>query len=96
MSYKVVIVEEAKLDLKESVDWYKNINPKLAQRFLLSFKEGVVLIRKEPLHFQIRYDDVRILMLTTFPYLVHFTVENETIIIKAIYHSSRDSELRIL
>ena len=96
MSYKVVIVKEAKLDLKESVDWYKDINPKLAQRFLLSFKEGIALIRKEPLHFQIRYDDVRILMLTTFPYLIHFTLDNETIIIKAIYHSSRDSELSIL
>jgi hypothetical protein len=96
MSYKVLLVEEAKIDLKECVEWYKNINPKLAQRFLQSFKEGITLIRREPLHFQIRYDDVRIMMLTTFPYLIHYTLYQNTIVIKALYHSSRDSELSIL
>jgi hypothetical protein len=96
MNYKIFIVEEAKIDLSQSIDWYKNINPKLAKRFLESFKEGVSIIRKEPLHFQIRYDDVRIVMLNTFPYLIHYTLDKNTIIIKAIYHSSRNSELSIL
>ena len=96
MNYKIVVVEEAKIDLSQSIDWYKNINPKLAKRFLKSFKEGISIIRKEPLHFQIRYDDVRIMMLTTFPYLIHYTLDKNTIIIKAIYHSSRNSDLSIL
>jgi hypothetical protein len=96
MSYKVIIIPEAKIDLKESIHWYKNINTKLAQRFLHSFKEGILIISKDPLHFQIRYDDVRIMMLTTFPYLIHYTIDKNIIIIKAIYHSSRDSELSIL
>ena len=96
MNYKIVIVEEAKIDLSQSIDWYKYINPKLAKRFLKSFKEGISIIRKEPLHFQIRYDDVRIMMLTTFPYLIHYTLDKNTIIIKAIYHSSRNSDLSIL
>jgi plasmid stabilization system protein ParE len=96
MNYKIVVVEEAKIDLSQSIDWYKNINPKLAKRFLESFKEGISIIRKEPLHFQIRYDDVRIMMLTTFPYLIHYTLDKNTIIIKAIYHSSRNSDLSIL
>ena len=39
MNYKIVVVEEAKIDLSQSIDWYKNINPKLAKRFLESFKE---------------------------------------------------------
>lgn len=96
MNYKIVVVEEAKIDLSQSIDWYKNINPKLAKRFLESFKEGISIILKEPLHFQIRYDDVRIMMLTTFPYLIHYTLDKNTIIIKAIYHSSRNSDLSIL
>jgi plasmid stabilization system protein ParE len=96
MNYKIVIVEKAKIDLSQSIDWYKNINPKLAKRFLETFKEGISIIHKEPLHFQIRYDDVRIMMLTTFPYLIHYTLDKNTIIIKAIYHSSRNSDLSIL
>ena len=96
MNYKIVLVEEAKIDLSQSIDWYKNINPKLAKRFLESFKEGISIISKKPLHLQIRYDDVRIMMLTTFPYLIHYTLDKNTIIIKAIYHSSRNSDLSIL
>ena len=72
MNYKIVIVDEAKIDFKESLFWYKKINPKLAKRFHLSFKESLAIIKKNPFHFQIRYDDVRIIMLTTFPYLIHF------------------------
>lgn len=95
MSYKIIIVDEAKIDFKESINWYKDINPKLAHRFILSFKESLVVIKNDPFHFQIRYDDVRIIMLTSFPFLIHFTVTENVIIIKAVFHSSRDSKLNI-
>jgi hypothetical protein len=96
MNYKIVIIDEAKIDFKETLFWYKNIDSKLAKRFHLSFKESLAIIKKNPFHFQIRYNDVRIIMLTTFPYLIHFTVEKNRIVIKAIYHSSRNSKLNIL
>ncbi len=96
MNYKIVIIDEAKIDFKETLFWYKNIDSKLAKRFHLSFKESLAIIKKNPFHFQIRYNDVRIIMLTTFPYLIHFTVGKNDIVIKAIYHSSRNSKLNIL
>jgi hypothetical protein len=95
MSYKIIIVDEAKIDFRESLLWYKNIDSKLAKRFNLSFKESLTIIKKNPFHFQIRYDDVRILILTTFPYLIHYSIHKNSIVIKAIYHSSRDSKLNI-
>jgi len=96
MNYSIVIIDEAKIDFRESFFWYKNINPKLAKRYHQSFKDSLGIIKKYPFHFQIRYDDVRITMLQTFPYLIHYTVDKDIIVIKAIYHSSRDSELNIL
>ena len=96
MNYRIVIIDEAKIDFNESLFWYKNINPKLAKRYHQSFKESLGIIKKNPLHFQIRYNEVRIIMLTTFPYLIHFTVYKNIIVIKAIYHSSGDSKLNIL
>ncbi len=95
MNYKIVIVTEAKIDFRKAFSWHKNVNLKLAKRFHLSFKESLAIIRKNPFHFQLRYSDVRILMLTTFPYLIHHTINENTIVIKAIYHSSRDSKLNI-
>jgi plasmid stabilization system protein ParE len=95
MSYNIIILDDAKIDFRKSFQWYNEINPKLATRFQLSFRESISILRKNPLQFQIRYDDVRVIMLTTFPYLIHYTINKEKIIIKAIYHSSRDSELSV-
>jgi len=39
MNYKIVIVEDAKLDFREALKYYKNISPKLSKRFNQSFKE---------------------------------------------------------
>lgn len=93
MNYKILIVEEAKNDFRKAQTWYKNIDSKLAVKFLISFKKSLLDIKKNPLHFQIRYDDVRIVLLYTFPYLIHYSIRKDIVIIQAIYHSSRDSKL---
>lgn len=95
MKFKIVILEEAKSDFREIFNWYKKINPKLSKRLYISFKESLKLLRKNPLIFQIRYDENRIIVLKTFPYLIHFSIKENTISIKAIYHSSRDSKLNL-
>jgi hypothetical protein len=95
MNYKIVIIDEVKVDFKKSLNWYKDINPKLAKKFNLSFKECLALLKKNPQHFQIRYADVRIILINKFPYLIHFTVYEKLIVSKAIYHSSRDSKLNL-
>jgi len=95
MSYKIVIYDEAKLDFREILNYYKEINPKLATRFNQSFKESLRVIKNNPELFQIRFDDVRIKILKIFPYLIHFTIYENLIVIKAIYHSSRNSNLNL-
>ena len=51
MNYKIVIIDEAKIDFKETLFWYKNIDSKLAKRFHLSFKESLAIIKKESISF---------------------------------------------
>ena len=93
MIYKVIILKEARFDFNESLNWYKEINPKLGNRFKDAFKESLIMIKENPFHFQIRYDKVRVILLKHFPYLIHFSIENDTIVIKAIFHSSRNSKI---
>lgn len=93
MNYKVVIIDEAKLDFREALKYYKDINPKLSRRFNQSFKESLKIIREKPELFQIRFEDVRIKAFKTFPYLIHYTIYDDLIAIKAILHSSRNSKL---
>lgn len=92
MTYNVVLLKEAQSDFKEAFEWYYHINPKLSSRFLLSFKNTLKIIQKNPLLFQIKYDDVRVALLKKFPYLVHFSIQSQTILVKAVFHTSRDSD----
>lgn len=95
MNYKVVILPEAKLEFREASANYKDINPKISSRFLESFKESLNIIKSEPIFFHLRYDDVRIKMLKTFPYLIHYSIYESDIVIKLICHSSKDSDINI-
>lgn len=93
VSYKIVIVEEAKLDFITALDWYKSIQPKLGDTFSNSFKESLKIIKSNPLLFQIRYDNTRVALIENFPYLIHFNSYENTIVIKAIFHTSRNTEI---
>lgn len=95
MNYKIAIVDEAKVDYRKSLEWYKDINPELAKKFNLSFKKSLALLKENPLHFPLRYSDVRTLLINTFPYLIHFTVYEKLVVITAIYYTSRDSKLNL-
>ena len=95
MIYKIVIIEEAEIDYKKSLLWYKDIHPKLAIKFNDSFQKSIAILKKDPLSIQIRYDNIRIIFLKTFPYAIHYSIYENCVVIKSIFHTSRDSELNV-
>ncbi|MBA3985565.1 MAG: type II toxin-antitoxin system RelE/ParE family toxin [Flavobacteriales bacterium] len=66
------------------------MNPSLSLRFTKYFKEIIKSIEENPLKYQIRYDNYRVRLLRKFPYLIHFSIESDLILIKAVFHTSRD------
>ncbi|AWK02701.1 type II toxin-antitoxin system RelE/ParE family toxin [Flavobacterium crocinum] len=95
MNYKIVILEKAKLDYKESLFWCKNIHPKLAIRFNDSFKKSIAIIKNNPFLFQVKYDNIRIIFFKTFPYAIHYSIYENSVVIKSIFHTSRNSDLNL-
>jgi len=51
MNYSIVIVDEAKIDFRTSFTWYKNINPKLSEKFYISFQQSLAVIKKRSFAF---------------------------------------------
>ncbi|MBX3165444.1 MAG: type II toxin-antitoxin system RelE/ParE family toxin [Bacteroidetes bacterium] len=96
MTYKVLILNEAKTDFRQARKTYSDINHNLGKRFVVSFKNVIKRIRQNPYLYQIRYDDVRVVMTKTFPYLIHYNIHNNLVIVKAVYHASEDSPLNKL
>jgi hypothetical protein len=80
-------------DIKEIALWYGGKQSELAKNFTIAIKKEVTIIHKNPFLYKIRYDDVRIAITETFPDSIHFTVYQTTIVIKAVYHTSRNSKI---
>ena len=90
--YQSLILPLAKQDIREAASWYNSKQNGLGKRFATQVREKVKFICQNPVAVPIRYDSVRTAVLDTFPFMIHYTI-NETqkqIIVSAVLHTSRD------
>ena len=91
MNYKLKILPRAKLDLKEIAIWYdEEVQKVLGKRFLSSVKTEMALVQSEPLIFQTKYDNNKTILVKNFPYLIHYEIITNHIVVKAVLHTSRN------
>ena len=90
--YRSVILAHAKDDIREAALWYNEKQKGLGIRFLSEVREKVFFLRQNPQTVGVRYDDVRTTVLNIFPFMIHYTINenSETIIISAVLHTSRN------
>lgn len=79
--FKVQILSAAQIDFEEAVDYYRQIDEKLAIRFVKATKTTVEDLRKMPMY-QIKYDQIRIRIIQKFPYSIHFIVDEKNLLIR--------------
>jgi plasmid stabilization system protein ParE len=95
MIYKKILLPHANQDIIEINIHYKLINLVLVKRFNTNLKQELKIISKNPLLFQIRYDNFRVVKIKDFPFLIHYEIVENNVVIDAIYHTSRDSKLNL-
>lgn len=90
--YKAVYVDIAREDVKAAKKWYKEQRDGLQKLFAASILEAIERMRQNPFAYAVRYKNIRIIHPYTFPYGIHFYIdeENKTVVITAIIHDYRD------
>jgi plasmid stabilization system protein ParE len=90
--YKSVILPVAKQDIKEAATWYNERQSGLGKRFTDHVRKTVHYIRQNPNAVAKRYDNIRTALLDAFPYMIHFTADEDKKIITvlAVLHTARD------
>ena len=65
----------------------------MGKRFIQEVRNKVLLIRKNPKIYSVRYDAVQTAVLDVFPFMIHYAVDSQkkTVIIVAVFHTSLDS-----
>lgn len=79
MATKLIYNRFVKDDLKEINDWYKEINKELWNSFIKEFRLKIHLIKENPLSFELKYNNIRIVFLKKFPseFIIH-TIQKKT------------------
>jgi len=92
MSYTLVNRPSVKSDIIEAVNYYKQINPAIAKQFLYRLGEAKTYLQNTPLGFQVKYNQVRTLLLKQFPYQIHYLIDDnkKQIVILAIIHAYKN------
>ena len=86
--YKAILSPLAKDDVHEAAAWYNSKQKGLGKRFVQAIRDKVQYIKQNPKASPVRYDDVRTAVLDVFPFMIHYTIEeqNKTVIITAVFH----------
>ncbi len=92
MTYKSIILPQAKNEIREAARYYNDQKTDLGLRFLKEVKSRVASISKQPEIYQIRYRTVRMALLKKFPYSIHYCIddENKHIVVLALFHQAQD------
>jgi plasmid stabilization system protein ParE len=90
MSFTVYYHQDVENDVLKAKDWYKNQQKGLEKRFAKQVKQTIITIIKNPLIFQEKHKNVRVAYTKTFPFGVHFIVDQKAknITIMAVFHTS--------
>lgn len=90
MKYNIIIRPEAELELTENAQWYEKNLKGLGSDFLLRVDDAIESILNNPEMFPVVYKNVRRTLIHKFPYAIFYLIENNNIIVLAIFHAKRD------
>ena len=93
MAYRLKILPIVHKDIQEGISWYNSRQTGLGKRFHEAVKAEYNILKRHP-HFQIRYDGVRCLPMKTFPYMIHYIVEEEKkrVVVLGVINTYKDPD----
>jgi toxin ParE1/3/4 len=93
MDFKVIVNEDAYLDLLDAVDFYESKSIGLGEKFYKIYKEKIIELRKNPFYYGYHLDDFRRISFVDFPYMIIYKIiDNSIVIVYEITFEGRSPE----
>jgi toxin ParE1/3/4 len=90
MNYQIVLTEEAENDTADATLWYESQRSGLGEEFLLCIEAAKNTILRSPKAFHFRHKKLKGILVNRFPYLMLYKIEEQTIFVIAVFHTSRN------
>ncbi|MBO2543752.1 type II toxin-antitoxin system RelE/ParE family toxin [Salegentibacter sp. BDJ18] len=89
MGFRLKIDSSAQLDLELAIDWHEARQIGLGKRFLDDFEHTLFRIQSNPYMFRLE-GNYRNALLDIFPYIIIFEIDNQEIIILAVFNTHQN------
>ncbi len=89
-AYKLILKQEAKTEISNAYFWYKDKQERLGKRFLDAVDKQFLIIANNPKIFAKKYNNMRQAPVKEFPYVIIYEIENNNIVVFAVFHTSRN------
>ena len=76
----------------DSAEFYESRVLGLGKRFKREIRNHLNVIQNQPKSAELKYRDIRVLTVKTFPFTIHYKIEKEYIVIVAIFHTSQNPD----
>lgn len=90
MPHEVIIRRLAEKHLTEAFAWYARRSPGLGADFLNCYAEAQGRIAAFPAAAPLAFMDYRRVLLRRFPYGVFYIIEDDFVVVAAVYHLARN------
>lgn len=90
MPLSVVFRRIAKREFDDAISWYQDRREGLGREFSVAVEQQLGRIALSPNQFACVRGEVRRAVLQRFPYSIYFIVEDDRIVVLAIFHARRD------
>jgi plasmid stabilization system protein ParE len=90
MKRTLIIRPEAERDIRDAYAWYEKQVQGLGSNFLLNVDAALRSVQRNPSQYQIVHQEVRHCLMRRFPYSILYVVEDQRIVILAVFHAKRD------
>lgn len=93
--YQIKILPDALQDIQQATDWYNEQLPGLGTRFQKQTIRQINKLKSVAASYHIRYSEVRCMVIRKFPFMVHFTLNEQQNIVAifAVFHTSRNPQI---
>ena len=90
--YSATILPLAKKDIRQAAKWYNSKQSGLGKRFTQQVRQKVTFIKQYPKGANIRYDKVRTAVLEDFPFMIHYSVDDDKqlVLVVAVLHTAKN------
>jgi toxin ParE1/3/4 len=87
---KLEISDDSRLDAIEAALWYESQRYGLGIDFEMCLEAGLNRVLRNPLHYEVKYENVRVCFIDRFPFGIHFILEDTIIRVFGIFHTHRN------